>query len=78
MTKFHYEVEKQIAVLSDTGSTTLELNVIRWNGQQAGKFDLRNWGTDKDGERTAYKGITLDKAQAEALYLALKGVFEQA
>jgi hypothetical protein len=80
MKTFNYEITDTISTITskETGKTitSTELNTISWNGSSE-KYDLRNWSTDKEtGERTPYKGITLDAEQLQALYTALKGIFE--
>lgn len=81
MKNFNYEVTDIIKTLStketDRKTTTLELNKVSWNGSSE-KYDLRIWSTDKEtSERTPYKGITLDKDQLKALYIALQGLFKE-
>lgn len=57
MAQFSYEIVKSIAVLSDTGKLTTELNIISYGGNEA-KYDLRKWRT-APGEKKMQKGITL-------------------
>lgn len=59
MSRFTYEIVKPIAVLSDTGKLTTELNVISYGGNEP-KYDLRKWRT-APGERKMQKGITLTR-----------------
>ena len=62
-----YKITQHIATISqaDDGST-LELNLIRWNGR-AEKYDLRRWDRTPDGERVVMKGISLSQAEYEML-----------
>ena len=39
---FNYEITERIAVLSQSGDTSKELNKVSYNGQPA-KYDLRSW-----------------------------------
>lgn len=61
MAQFTYEIVKPIAVLSDSGTLTTELNIISFNGN-APKYDLRKWST-ANGERKMQKGITITKEE---------------
>ena len=65
MTQFTYEIVQPIAVLSDSGTNTAELNIISFNGSTP-KYDLRRWGV-RDGEKTMQKGIALSKEEVVAL-----------
>lgn len=62
-----YKITQHIATISqaDDGST-LELNMIRWNGR-AEKYDLRRWDRTSDGERVMMKGISFSQAEYEML-----------
>jgi hypothetical protein len=55
MAEFKYEVTERIAILSERGKWTKELNMVSWNGRPA-KYDLRDWNHE-DGK--IGKGITL-------------------
>ena len=70
-TAFNYEVVEQIAVLSQSGDTTKELNRVSYNGSPA-KYDLRSWRR-ADGEEKLLKGLTLTDEEARALREALNG-----
>ena len=41
-TAFNYEIVEKVAVLSQSGDTTKELNRVSYNGSPA-KYDLRSW-----------------------------------
>ena len=66
---FNYEITERIAVLSQSGDTTKELNRVSYNGQPA-KYDLRSWKRT-DGEEKLLKGLTLTGEEATALKAAL-------
>lgn len=66
---FGYTVEKELAVLSDTGSAKKLLTVTAWNGYP-GKLDLRTWRT-VDGKQQPGKGLTLNEEEAAVLVEAL-------
>ena len=70
-TAFNYEIVEPIAVLSQSGDTTKELNRVSYNGQPA-KYDLRSWKRT-DGEEKLLKGLTLTDEEATALKEALNG-----
>lgn len=72
MAKFTYEIVKPIAVLSDSGTLTTELNVISYSGNEP-KYDLRKWRTS-DGEKKMQKGITMTKEELSALRDVLNGL----
>lgn len=55
MAEFKYEIIKRIAVLSENGKWTKELNKVSWNGRPA-KYDLRDWNHE-DGKMG--KGVTM-------------------
>ena len=59
MAQFTYEIVKPIAVLSDSGTLTTELNIISYSGNEP-KYDLRKWRTG-NGEKKMQKGITLTR-----------------
>lgn len=58
MSKFTYEIEKQIATLSDDGKLSTELNVVRF-GNSEPKYDLRRWRRFCGGEKRMQKGVTM-------------------
>lgn len=66
---FNYEITERIAVLSQSGDTSKELNKVSYNGQPA-KYDLRSWRRT-DGEEKLLKGLTLNGEEMEALKQAL-------
>ena len=66
---FNYEIVERIAVLSQSGDTTKELNRVSYNGSPA-KYDLRSWRRT-DGEEKLLKGLTLTEDEATALKAAL-------
>ncbi len=61
MALFTYEIVKPIAVLSDSGTLTTELNIISYSGNEP-KYDLRKWRTG-NGEKKMQKGITLTREE---------------
>ncbi len=66
---FNYEIRERIAVLSQSGDTSKELNLISYNGSPA-KYDLRTWRR-ADGEEKLLKGLTLTAEEAQTLKEAL-------
>ena len=63
--EFTYEIKKHIGVLSDTGTLTMELNLVSYNGAEP-KFDLRKWRM-KDDKPTMQKGVTMTRDELLAL-----------
>lgn len=63
MADLKYEIIEKIAVLSEKGKWTKELNKVSWNERPA-KYDLRDWNHD-DGKMG--KGTTLTKEELENL-----------
>ena len=74
MAQFTYEIVKPIAVLSDSGTLTTELNIISYSGNEP-KYDLRKWRTGTDGKKMQ-KGITLTRAEVSALRDVLNSLGE--
>lgn len=68
-TNFNYEIVEHIAVLSQNGNTSKELNKVSYNGSPA-KYDLRSWKRE-DGEEKLLKGLTLTGEEMEVLKAAL-------
>lgn len=66
---FTYRIVERVAVLSQYGDTTKELNRVSYNGASP-KYDLRSWRRT-DGEERLLKGITLTEDEASALKEAL-------
>lgn len=55
MAEIKYEIEKEIAVISENyKGYKRELNLISWNGYPA-KYDIRDW---TDGHERMTKGLT--------------------
>ena len=68
-TAFNYEIVEKIAVLSQSGDTTKELNRVSYNGSPA-KYDLRSWRRT-NGEEKLLKGLPLTEEEARTLKDAL-------
>ena len=69
MKEIQYEIVKEIAVLSKSGSGyTKELNFISWNGKEP-KYDIRSFFPNRE---KCGKGITLTADEAAALFEALQ------
>lgn len=66
---FNYEIVEHIAVLSQSGNTSKELNKVSYNGSPA-KYDLRSWKRE-NGEEKLLKGLTLTGEEMEVLKAAL-------
>lgn len=67
---FDYEIVEQIAVLSQNGEISKELNKISYNGGSP-KYDIRSWKRTYEGEEKLLKGITLNEEEMEALKQAV-------
>lgn len=70
-TAFNYEIVERVAVLSQSGDTTKELNRVSYNGSPP-KYDLRSWRRT-NGEEKLLKGLTLTEDEARILREALNG-----
>lgn len=69
MSEIQYEIKKEIAVLSTSGSGyTKEINLISWNGKEP-KCDIRSFSPNRE---KCGKGITLTEAEVKLLLEALK------
>lgn len=69
-TAFNYEIVERIAVLSQSGDTSKELNRVSYNGASP-KYDIRSWRRT-DGEEKLLKGLTLNEEEMEALKRAVE------
>ena len=67
MADIKYEITEKIAVLSESGEWTKELNKVSWNGRPA-KYDLRDWNHE---EKKMRKGVTLTDDEFEELVEAI-------
>lgn len=67
------EIIREIGTISEKRTTSVELNVVSWSGDDP-KYDIRRW--NKNG-RTALKGITLSREEVEVLFELLKQELEQ-
>lgn len=72
MVDFKYEIVDRIAILSERGKWTKELNKISWNGRIA-KYDIRDWN-HKDGR--IGKGITLTDDEINNLKQVLEVIMK--
>lgn len=68
-TAFNYEITERVAVLSQNGDTSKELNMVAYNGSPA-KYDLQSWKRE-NGTEKLLKGLTLTLEEAKALKDAL-------
>ena len=68
MSNIKYEITEKIAVLSERGDWTKEINKVSWNDRPA-KFDLRDWNHE---EGKMGKGVTLTEEEAQSLLNALE------
>ena len=72
MADFKYEITKRIAVLSENGKWTKELNKVSWNGRPE-KYDLRDWNHD---DNKIGKGITLTEEELNNLKQVLVSILK--
>lgn len=74
MSEFIYEIEKQLAILSDDGKLSTELNVVRF-GSNEPKYDLRRWRRFRSsGEKKMQKGVTMTAEELVKLRDALNSL----
>jgi len=69
---FKYEIVKRIAVLSENGKWTKELNKVSWNDRPP-KYDLRDWNHE-DGK--VGKGVTLTEIELINLKKVLSAILD--
>ena len=62
---FNYEIVERIAVLSQSGDTSKELNRVSYNGASP-KYDLRSWRRS-NGEEKLLKGLTISDEEMKIL-----------
>ena len=72
MADFKYEITEKIAVLSENGKWTKELNKVSWNERPA-KFDIRDW--DHENGKMG-KGTTLTQDEMRNLKEALDEIMK--
>jgi len=72
--QFEYEITDSIAVLSERGQVSKELNKVSYNGMPA-KYDIRSWQRSEGGEKML-KGLTLTDEEASILKAALNKIKE--
>jgi len=65
-----YEIIERIAILSEKGKWTKELNKVTWNNRPA-KYDLRDWNHD---EGKIGKGTTLTEEELQNLREVLNAI----
>ncbi|MBZ9688274.1 hypothetical protein G9F72_018240 [Clostridium estertheticum] len=70
MADLKYEIVERIAILSEKGNWTKELNKVSWN-DRPGKFDLRDWNHD---EGKIGKGITLTEEEMQNFKQVLNSI----
>ncbi len=73
MREIKYEVIREIGILSENRTISVELNVVSWSDDDP-KYDIRRWNKNS---RTALKGIALSREEVEALFELLKEELEQ-
>ena len=72
MAEFKYEIVERIAILSESGKWTKELNKVSWNERPA-KFDLRDWNHE---EGKMGKGVTLSDVEISSLKEVLDAIIK--
>lgn len=70
MADVNYEIIERIAILSEKGKWTKELNKISWN-DRAAKFDLRDWNHE---DEKIGKGVTLNDEEIKNLRQVLDAI----
>ena len=68
-----YEVIKKFGTIGQSGNTTKELRLVKWNDNEP-KYDIRGWYTDDKGEERANKGLTLTEAELRKLVELAKDI----
>jgi hypothetical protein len=70
MADIKYEIVERIAILSEKGNWTKELNKVSWSDRPE-KFDLRDWNHD---EGKIGKGITLTEEEMQNFKQVLNSI----
>ena len=70
MADLKYEIVERIAILSEKGNWTKELNKVSWNDRPA-KLDLRDWN---HADVKMGKGITLNDEEIQNLKQVLNSI----
>lgn len=70
MAELKYEITERIAILSEKGPWTKELNKISWN-ERPPKYDLRDWNHE---ENRMGKGVTLSDEEMKNLRYVLNAI----
>jgi len=74
MAEFTVDIIEHIGVIgTKPNGYTKEVNVVAWNGNRP-KVDIREWNAEHDRPT---RGITLTEEEAQALYEALKGRYDE-
>ena len=66
-----FEITENIAVLSESGNISKELNMVSYNEAKP-KYDLRSWKRTEDGSKRPLKGLTMNEEELETLRNAIK------
>lgn len=72
-TEITYEIIKKFGTIGQSGNTTKELRLIKWNDGEP-KYDIRGWYTDDKGVERANKGLTLTEAELRKLVELAKDI----
>lgn len=72
MAEFKYEIVERIAILSESGKWTKELNKVSWNDRPV-KYDLRDWNHE---EGKMGKGVTLSDLEISNLKEVLDAIIK--
>jgi len=71
--ELNYQIDGEIATISESRGIALEVNLVSWNGKRP-KIDIRRW----DGEKKKpMKGLTVTREEAEKLVEALSGYLNE-
>ena len=72
--KVNYRIVRPLGVISESGNTTTELNLISYNNYKP-KLDLRKW--ERKGEtKIMQRGLTLTTEEARELKKSLDNYLE--
>ena len=73
MADIKFEIIENVAKLSQKGSWSTELNIVRWNDGEP-KYDIRSWNED---HTKCSKGINMTQGEAQVLMYALQDRLEK-
>ena len=67
------QIVEHVATISESKyGSTLELNKVCWHGKPE-TWDLRRWGLNENGQRVAFKGVSMSDSEWAMLQKIMMG-----